>query len=1071
MQIPTIDIPQILHKLERRDLDNLDAPDAPPIWGQMENVPFIRVRGQAAFWKNESESSYAQRMDDLIASAYGQGLEFQYLIVGQPKETAIFLGMQGQNAEIVLRSSLAAAFPGIILDDQVENSLGNVIEKAGMFAYRGRLTGIPTRKGSERFQSAHRDQKTDKNPIRKPTTLPPTGQQIERVIRGLAGEGWGIWLRATPYPMSNITSDAYSCLDAIAAAASQTKRQLQQLNQTLQQIDPRTQAGSTESISGEIINRQAEYAVSLLESNLQRLDEAKAVGKWEVEVHFFSPKAETLARAQALVRAVFAGPDSVPQPLRVFVCRRTSTPASNFITRLTSNELGTLTQIPSEEVPGYRLTDYARFDTDAEAVIPDKLVKIGAILDGNRKTGHSFAIPLDHFSKHGLVAGMTGSGKTTTIFGMLDRIWNDARKPFLIIEPAKAEYRHLRGAISKDGRGTGPIPELRIYTLGDETVAPLRLNPFEFEIFDTKHRIHVQTHIDYLKSVFNAAFILYAPMPYVLETCLHEIYIDRGWDLTTGMNRRLPESEWDSASKWPIFPTLTDLYQKIDEVTERLGYEERIEMDVKAGLKARIGSLRLGSKGLMLDTKHSVPFSEILSCPTVLELERIGNDDEKAFIIGLFLMRIYEYRRIQASKGKDPEIFKHLVVIEEAHRLLKNIPTEVETEAANTKGQAVETFSNMLAEIRAYGQGVIIAEQIPTKLTPDVIKNTNLKIVHRLVAADDREVLSGAMNMDESQERFIATLPPGVAAIFAEQADHPHLVKIVDFKTDRLSSPVTDENIVKAMSSFTKRELYQPVADYLRFIPVVSGYINTTIRDIAQITMNQSEFSLVWSRLMLNIIRDPALPTDALRPLFQLVMAAIGDIDELVHKDAVKAVLLFSIAQVLHQRGRHYNWSYPQIETLRKDLVIALMALIDGKMETTANSINSFVSQYRQMSTITEGPFAGCVPCKIRCWLRHDAVVAIDPTFRRELIQAMNNARESADLWNELATITQNATHRLVGALAPQDAKAIAICILAQATQRIGWSQHTQRIIVEHVANLLSSQTNDETIMTDTATG
>jgi hypothetical protein len=1037
-------------------LDDSLAPDAPPIWGQLENVPFIRVHGQAAFWEVEPDTRYEQRMDDLLASAYGQGVEFQYLIVGQPKDTALFIGMTGPDAEIILRAALAAAYPGIALAEHAETALGRILQAAGMFGYRGRLTGIPTRKGgaSSRHLADNRKTSQSAEDSHTPTLA---GQQVERILRGLAGEAWGFWVRAAPYPMERVTADAYACLDQIAAAASQTKRQLQQLNQTMQQIDPRTQSGSTESISGEIVNRQAEYTVMLLERNLQRLDEAKAVGMWDVEGHFFAPKAETLARAQALVRAVFAGPDSIPQPMRVVSCGRTSNPVSAFATRLTSTELGTLVQLPREEVPGYRIADYARFDTDLAPYIPGGSIEVGAILDGNRKTGQVFAIPQDDLAKHGLIAGMTGSGKTTTIFGTLDKLWNSNHVPFLVIEPAKAEYRRLRGILGKDGRGNGPMPDLRIYTLGDETVAPLRLNPFEFEIADTAHRIHVQTHIDYLKSVFNAAFILYAPMPYVLETCLHEVYTDRGWDLTTGVNRRLPEKLLGEANKWPIFPTLSDLYQKIDEVTERLGYEERIEMDVKAGLKARIGSLRLGSKGLMLDSEHGVPTAELLAHPTVLELERIGNDDEKAFVIGLIMTRIYEFRRVQASQATTLPPFQHLVVIEEAHRLLKNVPTEVETETANTRGQAVETFANMLAEIRAYGQGVLIAEQIPTKLTPDAIKNTNLKVIHRLVAADDRKVLAGAMNMDESQEKFLGTLPPGRAAVFAEQADHPYLVEVADSKK-RLTGNVSDADIAQAMQAFSQRQPYEPAPEYSRYLPPVEGRIDTLIHDLALATQSRREFPEAWAGLMLNVIRDPQQGDRALGPILQLVLATVGDVDAVRQQLITKALLLHAGTNALRQRGRFFSWTYPQVEEMRQELTAGLMALVDGDMLNAISPLNVFVNLYRMRTKVAEGPFAGCSPCQVKCWLRHDAVVAArDAALGREIIQTINRHQESAPLWSELIGIACDAATRLMGNLPPEDVGAVAICIMAQATYRLGFSQNTQRNIATGVSNVMQA--------------
>jgi len=1049
ISIPSIDIPNAIQKLERRDLDDKLAPDSPPIWGQLENVPFIRVKGLASFWKDDPSSNYEQRMDDLLSSAYGQGLEFLYLLVGQPRDVALFIGMAGGDAEIILRASLTAAFPGIILEEKAETSLGKILQSAGMFAHRGRLTGIPTRKGAAPARAASQPKENSQKKDVQPSML--AGNQIERICRGMAGEGWGLLVHGVPYPLSQITNDAYTCLDAIAAAASQTKRQVQQLNQTMTQQDPRTQSGSTESISGEVVNRQAEYAVMLLERHLQRLDEAKAVGMWETEVHFFAPKQENLARAQSLVRAVFAGPDSVPQPLRVVTCGKTSNDVNLFRTRLTSVELGTLSQLSREEMPGFRIADYARFDTDFESPAISNPIEIGAILDGNRKTGQAFALPAGDFAKHGLIAGMTGSGKTTTVFGILDNLWKggSGKIPFLVVESAKAEYRRLRGSSAKPG----PIPDLRVYTLGDETVAPFRINPFEFEVADADHRVHVQTHIDYLKSVFNAAFILYAPMPYVLETCLHEIYTDLGWDLATGLNRRLPKHLMSQIDQWPVFPTLSDLYQKVDEVTERLGYEDRIEMDVKAGLKARIGSLRLGSKGLMLDTQHGVSIKELLSIPTILELERIGNDDEKAFVIGLIMTRIYEYRRVQSTFNAALLDIQHLIVIEEAHRLLKNIKTEVETESANTRGQAVEAFTNMLAEIRAYGQGVLIAEQIPTKLAPDAVKNTNLKIIHRMVAADDREVLAQATNMDQAQSRFVGTLPPGRAAVFSEQADHPLLIEALDYKSKRLSAYVADKDIIAGMSTLTSRSYYEPFVDYRKHIGSGSPQVDVIVYDGALNLIGRDEFPELWAALMITLVRDPADGRRALDPIVSLVSSLTGTNDSVDNQKIIKSVMLFASGRTLYQRARSFNWEYPLVEEMRKALSSGLIALVDGNDTDVANHLGQFVKKYRGASQVSDGPFPGCEYCSIRCWIRHDAaIIAHENTLKRDIVQTINQPANPASLQSDLIAIAMQAAQRLTGNSAPDPAKrSVALCIFSQAVHQVGWTASTQRRVVGYL--------------------
>lgn len=97
--------------------------------------------------------------------------------------------------------------------------------------------------------------------------------------------------------------------------------------------------------------------------------------------------------------------------------------------------------------------------------------------------------------------------------------------------------------------------------------------------------------------------------------------------------------------------------------------------------------------------------------------------------------------------------------------------------------RAVEMFAALMAEIRAYGEGLVIAEQIPAKLIPDVIKNSAVKIVHRLPAKDDREVVGATMNLSEGQSEFLVTVPPGVAGVFSDGMDNPILTAMPDGTT------------------------------------------------------------------------------------------------------------------------------------------------------------------------------------------------------------------------------------------------------------------------------------------------
>ena len=112
---------------------------------------------------------------------------------------------------------------------------------------------------------------------------------------------------------------------------------------------------------------------------------------------------------------------------------------------------------------------------------------------------------------------------------------------------------------------------------------------------------------------------------------------------------------------------------------------------------------------------------------------------------------------------------------------------------AGAAGHAVELFAGLLAEVRAYGEGLVIAEQIPARLVPDVIKNTAVKIVHRLPAADDREAVGATINATQAQSRYLVTLPPGQAAAFADGMDFPVLVKVKDGTRREHARPATSD--------------------------------------------------------------------------------------------------------------------------------------------------------------------------------------------------------------------------------------------------------------------------------------
>jgi hypothetical protein len=175
----------------------------------------------------------------------------------------------------------------------------------------------------------------------------------------------------------------------------------------------------------------------------------------------------------------------------------------------------------------------------------------------------------------------------------------------------------------------------------------------------------------------------------------------------------------------------------------------------------------------------------------VINLQQMGDDADKCFTMALLMNFMYEYRQAQHESEGSPESsqLRHLAIIEEAHRILR--AAHFSADNANPQAKMGEMFADILAEIRAYGQGLAIIDQVPSKLVPDALKNTNLKIVHRLVAADDCQSMAGAMALTEEQAGVIARLKVGQAIICGVQDDSASWVRIFPTPIPKLSRSIS----------------------------------------------------------------------------------------------------------------------------------------------------------------------------------------------------------------------------------------------------------------------------------------
>ncbi|NMA19458.1 MAG: ATP-binding protein [Lentisphaerae bacterium] len=527
--------------------------------------------------------------------------------------------------------------------------------------------------------------------------------------------------------------------------------------------------------SFERTNELARQTEEILSRQLKRLEKGLASGMWRHTTQVLANQSLTAERVANLLCGYWGGNDlTVAQvrnvkisddlTLRLPLIKILPADAavvdspfgidySGISTLLTSEELAIVAGMPLHEVPGIvseKLTDYGRnFQPSAEA----KSVPIGEVIDYEVKTSRKVSINFEQLKRHMFVTGATGAGKSTTMRQLLLNL-NHTGIPFLVIEPVKREYRELKKH----------IPELQVITLGVED-CHISLNPFNVE-----KELGLVPHIDNLKAAFNATMGNYSSMPFILEDMIYRVYTDCGWDLETGTNALIDKM---AATGFPAhtIPIMSDLLPLVaTSINFFFPNQSDYGNSLLGALRARISSMTRGAKGNVLDsTSNPISMEELLKKPCVIELWPFTDNEEKAFIMALLMIKLYEYRQSldlrENSDGQKDRPLEHVLVIEEAHRLLSK-PQGGNELSSNGKQKAVEFFADILAEIRSYGQSIVVVDQIPSKLISDVLKNTDVKIAHRLADKEDRDVLGGTMNLSSEQMKDIARLRPGEAVVY-----------------------------------------------------------------------------------------------------------------------------------------------------------------------------------------------------------------------------------------------------------------------------------------------------------------
>lgn len=580
-------------------------------------------------------------------------------------------------------------------------------------------------------------------------------------------------------------SNAYGTTEGTSKGVSETKSDA---------TTKGTGASCTLQISFE--NKAVKKMMDTIDAQLERIDTAGSVGMWSCAAYCIADTPIVSEMAAAAYYSVIRGEDSyletgaitqwsgsnlvqvadyLKKMLHPIVdVNGSEMPAASFIS---TKELAIHAGFPEKSVAGLPVRTVASFGREVVSSVTDNGIncKLGTVYHIGKEENKTVCLNTNSLASHTFITGSTGSGKSNTIYQIL----TEAKKSgctFLVIEPAKGEYKHIFGM--QDG--------VSVYGTNPALTPLLRVNPFKFP-----KGIHILEHLDRLVEIFNVCWPMYAAMPAVLKEAVERSYQDAGWDLTESKN---PYGE-------NLYPSFADVVRNVRIIIDSSDYDAENKGAYKGSLITRLRSLTNGLNGLIF-TNDAITDSDIFDKNVIVDLSRVGSAETKSLIMGILVMQLQEYRMTSGRLNAD---LMHVTVLEEAHHLLKRTAMEQSNESANLLGKSVEMLGNAIAEMRTYGEGFIIADQAPGLLDMAVIRNTNTKIIMRLPDLSDRELVGKAAGLNDDQIIELGKLPLGVAAVYQNDWIEPVLCKVAHHHTAEQHYAYTKPPEEKQPQIYTER--------------------------------------------------------------------------------------------------------------------------------------------------------------------------------------------------------------------------------------------------------------------------
>ena len=577
--------------------------------------------------------------------------------------------------------------------------------------------------------------------------------------------------RGTSHSTTEQTGTSHSTSDGTSHGISDSTSQQESYGTT----DTRG-TGRTQQV--ELCNKSVEELLERIENQLKRVKESEDYGCYNCAAYFLSSTQSTALLAANTYRALMVGEGSSVESGAVNVWKNNEAEVAQLreylkrfmqpvfarplwenapdsllytpATLVSGRELPMHLGLPTRSVHGLPIIEHAEFGRNVpdEAMPDEDKMNLGKIYHMGKEEAAGLLLNRQAMASHTFITGSTGTGKSNAVYHLLDEITKNGQTTFLVVEPAKGEYKNVFGNCT----------DVQVFGTNPRETPLLRMNPFAFP-----ENIHILEHIDRLVEIFNACWPMYAAMPAVLKDAIERSYQKVGWDLR------------NSESEKGVFPTFFDLLDILPGVIEESHYSKDTQSDYVGALCTRVKSLTNGIYGSVLCAEDALTDEALFDRNVIVDLSRVGSMETKSLLMGILVMKLQEYR--MCSSGMNSRL-RHVTVLEEAHNLLRKTSAEQSQEGANLQGKSVEMLANAIAEMRTYGEGFIIADQAPGLLDMSVIRNTNTKIILRLPDEEDRKLVGKSAALKEAQIDELSKLPLGVAAVYQNEWPEAVLCKI-----------------------------------------------------------------------------------------------------------------------------------------------------------------------------------------------------------------------------------------------------------------------------------------------------